>query len=462
MRELKRSVTFHMAVIGVFMLLLIIPLSMIEDLIVEREQTGRKTIEEIRRDWAYTQEIAGPVLTVPYNFKRENGESVTRWLHFTPEELGINGNIIPSVLYRSIYEISVYNTVLDIKGSFVFPDVSAHGVAEEDVQWDRAFVSVQISDLKGIEEKVELSWNDEKVAMRPGVGTAKPLSGGLHVPVKVAVFVDKEIKNDREIKKVRELEKSDRYAFSMQLKLKGSSGLFFSPLGKLTAVSLNSPWKSPKFEGSFLPAMRTVSDKGFTADWKVLNYNREFPETWEEDGAPNLEEALFGVTLFLEVNDYSKSDRTAKYGFLFILFTFAAFFFSEVFSRIRIHPVQYTLVGIALCLFYLLLTSLSEHIGFNVAYLVAAIGVTLLITLFTGAIYRNWRFGAFIGAALVVLYGFIFVILHSYNYALLAGSIGLFVVLSILMYVSRQIDWYALMHRDEGEEKKKEEIKAQV
>jgi inner membrane protein len=270
MKDLKRSVTFHMVIIGVFMMLLLIPLSMIKDLIKEREQTNKEAMEEIRKSWAYTQEIAGPVLAVPYILRDKDGNGTEHWLYFAPEKLKVKGDVTPTELYRSLYAFSVYTASVELQGEFLFPDSTSFGIAFADMLWDRALLSVQISDLKGIEEKAILVWNDNPSDFRPGVGSVNSFSNGLHAPVKIVDYIETEKKVGKgKIEKEKVTQKIERLAFSIKLKFKGSSSLFFAPLGKSTEVSLSSPWKSPNFEGAFLPTTRTVDNAGFNANWKT-------------------------------------------------------------------------------------------------------------------------------------------------------------------------------------------------
>ena len=258
--------------------------------------------------------------------------------------------------------------------------------------------------------------------------------------------------------------------FSIDLRLDGSSSLAFSPLGRTTSVSVKSTWPSPSFDGAFLPLDKEVTDKGFAAKWKVLHLNRSIRQTWTGDApasndqdtwngnsyggyAPRfsfagpenvLGDSVFGIRFYLPTDVYQKTTRMAKYAVLFLCFAFSAFFFSEILQKARVHPIQYLLVGFAMLVFYLLLLSLSEHFGFDAAYGVSTAGVVALVAGYARAILCSGRLGATVGAVLIILYGYLYVILQLESYALLMGSLGLFGVLAAAMYFTRKIDWYAV------------------
>jgi inner membrane protein len=251
------------------------------------------------------------------------------------------------------------------------------------------------------------------------------LESGINAPIRIA-------KND-----------SSNYKFSLDFDLKGSQMLYFIPVGEVTDVNIASSWANPSFNGAFLPDNRTVSDSGFTANWNILHLNRNFPQQWI-GSLQRIDYSAFGIDLLLPVDSYLKSMRSIKYAILFIGFTFLVFFFVEVLNKVFIHPVQYVLVGIALVVFYTLLLSISEHLTYNLAFLVSAVATLLLIIGYVKAILKSNMLTFLIGGILSVLYTFIFVIIQLQDYALLIGSIGIFIILSLVMYFSRKIDWYNL------------------
>jgi inner membrane protein len=226
----------------------------------------------------------------------------------------------------------------------------------------------------------------------------------------------------------------------LPVSLKGSETLQITPLGKTTKVNMQSSWPSPSFTGKFLPAHQP-SGEGFTADWQVLHFNRDFPQVWK-DKKFDAEAYAFGVSLLQPTDNYAKTMRTAKYAILFIGLTFGFFFLLEALQGRRVHPIQYILVGIALIVFYTLLLSIGEVIAFNMAYLLASTATIGLITLYGKHLFELWKNALYLGGFLAGLYGFIFMLIQLEDSALIVGSIGLFLLVALAMYLSRKVEWY--------------------
>ncbi len=429
--RIRNSMTIKLLTMGILVLLLLIPASMIQSLVREREYRRQDAIQEVSGKWGHAQTLAGPLLTIPYRsyHTTDEGRTITTTHHayFLPEALAINGAITPETRYRGIYEVVVYTTQLAFNGHFPLPDFAEWGIEEADILWNEATIAVGISDLRGINEQVVLGWNGGTATFNPGVEASDVLDAGIstRVPVTSTPPV------------------AGHYAFSFDLDLNGSGALMATPLGQETTLHLTAPWATPSFDGAFLPDDRTVSADGFEADWRVLHLNRNYPQQWR-GAAPNLTESAFGVRLLLPVDRYQKTTRAAKYAILVIALTFLVFFFTEVRHRERAHPFQYILVGLALCLFYALLLAVAEHTLFNLAYWLAGLATIGLVALYSRSIFKSTRHALVTGGVLVVVYGFVFVILQLEDYALLVGSLGLFVALAITMYLSRSIDWYGV------------------
>lgn len=425
----KNSITIKLISIGILILIMLIPTSMMESLILERKYTMDAATREVSDKWANEQTVVGPILTLPYKAykKAENGKivEVTDYAYFLPEKLNISGNIKPEIRYRGIYEVIVYNSKLKLTGSFSSPNLKGWNIAENLILWDNAFVSIGIPDMRGVEKRIDLKWNGSLFPFDPGTGSKDIVESGMSVKVPVTSS-----------------DTAGTYLFDFDLSLNGSGSLSFIPLGKETDVRLQSNWQSPSFTGSFLPDERNISSNGFTANWNILHLNRNYPQQWRNTEY-TVNGSEFGVSLFVPVDEYQKTTRSAKYAVMLIALTFLLFFFSEVLNKKRIHPIQYLLVGIALCIFYTLLLALSEHINFNLAYSIAGIAVIGLITIYSLSIFRNKKMSVLLALILVILYAFIFTILQLEDYALLIGSIGLFLVISIIMYLSRKIPWYS-------------------
>lgn len=426
--QIQSSITIKLIVTGVLFLIMLIPVSMVKSLIHERESRREKTIQEVSSKWGESQTITGPVLSIPYKsyYKDKNDKVIETisYSHFLPNELNIEGKINPEIRYRGIYEVIVYKSDLIFKGSFLSPDFVDWNVNDKDIMWKDTFISIGIPDMRGIEDYIELKCNNEVFPLNPGIETKDVIESGISARYP--------IKN-----------KSNAIKFSFNMKLNGSKLMYFVPLGRETKVKLSSDWNTPSFDGAFLPDTRDVSDKGFTADWKVLHLNRNYPQKWLGSSF-NVISSAFGVKLLIPVDQYQKSMRTAKYASMFISLTFLIFFFVEILNKKRIHPVQYILVGLALCIFFTLLLSISEHISFDLSYIISSLAVVLLISGYSKSIFKNNPLTVLMAGVLIILYGFIYTILQLEDYALLLGSIGLFIVITIVMYLSRKIDWYAL------------------
>ncbi len=436
--KIKNSITLRLLSIAFLVLILLIPTSMIESLIREREYRREDVTREVSSKWGGSQTITGPVLTIPYikyiKDEEKNLVKTKAYAHFLPDALNINGNLNPEIRYRSIYEIIVYNTKLKFDGTFPMPDFDELGINKTYVLWDEAYVSLGIPDMKGIRDNIDLKWNNTTYAFNPGIESNDIIGSG----VSTKVILNNKIEGTEEIDTTKK-----SFAFAFDLNLNGSNYLDFIPVGKETNVALKSNWAHPSFNGASLPDERDITKDGFTAHWKELHLNRNYPQQWL-GSSQNVYDSAFGVDLLLPVDEYQKSTRSAKYAIMFISFTFLIFFFIEIRNKKRIHPIQFILVGLALTIFYALLVSLSEHIHFNNAYLISSTAIILLISTYSITIFKNKKLTALMGGVLILLYGFIFTILQLEDYALLMGSIGLFIVLAIIMYLSRKIDWYAI------------------
>lgn len=417
----RNRLTVKVIVIALLMLLLLIPITMISSLIHERESTAESAIQEVQDKWSNAQTLVGPILVIPYT-KNDKTKSLGR-KYILPEDLRIHGNVQTEVLKRGIYEIVVYNSPLKISGKFVMPDefkkMDINNIFVNDISFD-----LGLSDLKGINELVKVNWGGETFSLNPGVSN-KLFETGLSTKINIE-SLNKE---------------SGVIEFSISLDLKGSKALNFTPTGKTTFVNITSNCTTPSFKGTFLPDKREINDTGFTSSWKVLYLNRNYGQFIDSDQNVDIREPFFGVDLRIPVQQYQQSIRSMKYAFLIIILTFVISFFVEVKQKKDIHPLQYLLIGLALCLFYSLLVSLSEHIGFGMAYLTAAIMTILLLTCYFMGVLKIKKTALTIGALLTVLYTYIYVLIQLETYALLAGSAGLFLILAIIMYYSQKINW---------------------
>ena len=465
---MSASVSLKLFSIGILLLLLLIPSTMVESLITERAANRDAATAEISSQWGGAQLVLGPVLVLPYT-ARETDEKghvseTTRYLSLLPDTLTTTGTLAPEQRHRGIYEVVVYRAGLHVQGSFQAPPLADLGVAPEAVRWAEAFVAVGISDMKGIRNGLALRWDGQSHSFEPGVPAAEvlPLGAAPTATTQVTAVVNERVRyskyqGDDEDNGPGQTANGlnalvplpdaaalvRRHTFTFDLDLNGSTGLLVAPLGRQTTLRLSAPWADPSFIGAFLPAHRNITPHQFTADWRVLHLNRNYPQHWRSDGErPNVDASTFGVRLLVPVNEYQKTMRAAKYALLPLTLTFLVFFFVEVLNRRRIHPFQYILVGLGLVIFYVLLLALSEQMPFDAAYGISALTIVALITAYAAASFRQRRLTGATAGVLAVVYGFLFVVLQLQDYALLVGSIGLVVVLGAVMFLSRNVDWY--------------------
>jgi len=425
---LKNSITLKLFLIFILILMLLIPNGYIKQLISERENIQMNAKSEVNTKWGALQKVGGPVIAVPYEMDivSDDGkvQSQPHIAHFLPAALNMTIELEPDMRKRGIYDIPLYKSKIMIVGRLAKPDFQLLKVSPSRILYDQAKIYVGIQDVKGLTDMVFLHSGDTAIKLESGIPAGLLFATGLNAPLPQNFFE-------------REGEKS----FSLNITLNGSEGLYFEPLGAETEVNMTSVWKDPKFSGNFITTGNEINKDGFKAHWKILSLNRNYPQQWT-DTSFAISGSEFGVDLFTPVDEYVKSRRSVQYALMFIFLTFLVFLFVELMQKKRIHPIQYLMVGSALCLFYLLELSLSEHLPFHIAYIIAAISIVLLISAYTYLITRQRRVTAILGALLVALYGFLYTLLIQEDYALLVGSIGLFIILAAIMYISRNIRWY--------------------
>ncbi|HZG00812.1 MAG TPA: cell envelope integrity protein CreD [Chitinophagales bacterium] len=416
------------AIVTALVLLMMIPMLMINSLVRERAERQQEATDEVSTKWGGAQTVTGPIVSIPYLHYASKSTTTPqrRYFHILPDKLKVNGELLPEKRNRNLFDVIVYNSSVAVTGSFSNLTMDTPNIPVENILFDEAFVTVGITDLRGIDEQVMLKWNGETKAFLSGVESADVVRSGISTPITLSP-------NDPTAPKT--------YEFAFNLSLKGSQQLHFVPVGKQTDVSFTSPWRDPQFEGSFLPVSREVNKHGFTARWKVQDLNRSFPQRWN-DRHTDLSSAAFGINLITPVDGYMKTHRAVKYAVLFVGLTFMLFFFLELKTNLMIHPLQYVLIGLALCLFYLLLLSISEHLGYNAAYTIASLMTIGLIGFYADGVLKERKFSMLVTGTLVILYSFIFTVIQLQDYSLLMGSLGLFFTLAAVMYFSRNINWY--------------------
>ncbi|MDC6386411.1 cell envelope integrity protein CreD [Muricauda sp. SK9] len=434
---LKNSISAKMITVGFLILILLVPLGFVDDLIRERGQRQQEVISEINSKWGEEVIINGPILKIPYHQYIEEKvfdektktflkteKAVRHEAYFFPDELDINSNVTTQPLERGIYKSVVYTSNSELKGTFSNPSFKELEVKDEDILWDKATIVYMVSNLKGIRNTVAINFNNQQYNLKPKFDNAymNTLESDFIVNLE-------EIQN-------RTLD------FESKITINGSNRLQYVPIGRETVVAMKSNWHSPSFNGNFLPDTegKKISKNGFEAQWKVLETNRRFGQSFF-DHLPDLREFAFGTEFLVPVDDYQKTSRTSKYGFMIIGLTLLVFLLIQISSKISIHPFQYLMIGLALVLFYTLLISISEHKNYLFAYVVSGGAIVSLITIYSRSILKNTKFTLLVLGSMLGLYTFIFVIIQLEDYALLVGSIGLFVILATIMYTSRKIDW---------------------
>ncbi len=414
--------------IGFLVLALLIPTFIIMFLVNERKERKEEVTREISNKWSAAQTITGPFLVIPYS-ETDNNTVVNKYLNILPEQLDINGILEPEIRYRSIYKVPVYTTrPLLLKGKFSKNSLHSLNINPASVKWAEAKLCIGITDLKGLKEQV-IKWNGQPMAMEAGLPENNLAVQGINAPVQLdTAFVNTD------------------FEFSVQLNLQGSEKLYFTPTGSSTAVHLSSKWSNPAFDGRYLPDSEKISKNYFEAHWKISEFNRDFPKIFTGNSPSKyaVASSTFGVILLSPFDAYAQTMRSLKYAILVIALTFFAYFFTEIFQKKRVHPLQYILIGMALVVFYILLLSISEYIIFPAAYLTAASATVILLSWYTYSIFKKLKTTFIFALLLAMLYLFIYVLIQMQDNALLFGSIGLFVLLALAMYLSRKIDWYGI------------------
>jgi len=431
---LGESVLVKLGLIGLLTILLLIPSNWIQSIIQERQNRQDEVIKEIANKWSGSQLIEGPIMVLPYKTiisekdivgKVSFKENMTS-IYILPEMLNIVGNANPEVLHRGIFDAVVYNTKIKLNGKFSPIELIKSGINPSMVQWDKVKIVIGLSDLKGLKNNPEIKLENKAYNVEPDFSDIGLFDNNLVILPDLSA------------------EKNTALNFSFDLDLRGSNELNFQHLGKTTNVILAGKWNNPSFTGHYLPEKRSVAGDSFNATWKISYFNRPFPQQWVDKKAAmdtKKKDASFGVKFILPVDQYQKTMRTAKYSVLIILLTFISLFFSELLNKRKVHLLQYILIGAAMTIYYTLLLSFTEQVGFNIAYLIASMATIALISSFIASLLRSRKPAFIFGSILSIFYSFIFVIIQLQDLALLFGSIGLFLTVAVLMYLSVKIDW---------------------
>ena len=430
-----RSPGLKFLLVALITIAMSVPLLFIFIALAQREDYAREAAQDIARGWGGSQMIGGPALAVPYVVAESQRGSdgvatvvdVRRVAIFLPKLLKADANAQTETRARGIFAVNVFTSDVTLSGMFAKPDFGDLGISPKTVLWDQAQLVIAISDLQGLAENVSVVWGAEQVTLpfRPGLNTELAAYPGINARVPMPA------------------EKAE-FPFSVALKLRGTGDLQFAAAGEETDVTAKGNWPHPSFQGNFLPVSRTIDATGFTANWKVPHLARNLPQAMPiSDNLINgFALANFGVSFYEPVKFYLLVERALKYAILFIGLAFLSFFLIETLSGARIHGVQYLLIGGAQVVFYLLLLSLAEQIGFNLAYLVAAAATVILISAYAWSALKSRDRALVVFGVLSVLYALLFLLLKQEDYALVIGASAAFAAIAVTMYVTRNVDWY--------------------
>ena len=452
----QRSPIVKLMIVGAVSALLFIPLLMVYALIGDRQHQARAAQNSVTAAWAGAQVVAGPMLVLPYIARTEvtetvNGKPVTRTtqkrrsLFISPSEQAIDAGLDPEVCTRgSIHRTVVYDAAINGEARFALPqDLDRLGIEEKDLLLDEAVVQLPISDPRGLQTDARLTLKGKALDLRPGLGAASEGTG-------VHAFFDWSEAND--------LPRS--IAFEFAYRLRGSSAFSLVPRGEETDLTVRSSWPHPSFVGGFLPSdgNRDVSEDGFSASWSISNL--ALGQSLVSTSAPGLpvvshdadpfyfsgpppvgSESAATIRLMEPVDLYKQVERSIKYGFLFIGFTFTAFLMFDLVAGARVASAEYLLTGAGLILFFVMLLAFSEMIGFGLAYALASAAIIGLLTSYSAAVLGGWRRAGFVGALLTGLYAVLYVLLNLEEWSLVIGSLMLFAALAGVMYLTRRIEW---------------------
>lgn len=423
----QNSVTSSLLLLGLILLLLQFPLAKLDSLIAERQHSQWQVQQEVTASWGGEQQVAGPYLIVPWvesaptalRFNLQLPDTERRYAVLLPSRLNISARARPEVRYRGLYEVPLYQADISVEAEFSRPDPAAFAVKPEQWQWQEARVVMTLSDLKALTGSIDATWQQSALEVMPGSSAAP---AGFHFPLKDPFA------------------QSDTAQFTLNFSLNGSQRLMAAPLGRTSVIQMEGAWPAPGFQGEWLPSQRTVTEQGFSAQWEIPFIARGLPVQWQGHSVDLKQSELHwvGVQLQPAVDAYRQIERATKYQLLFLLMVFGFFWLFQTLAGVAVHGLHYVLTGGALCLFYLLLLSLAEHLGFVSAYLCASAAVIIQMTLYGKSVLQSWLRAIGLGVLLACLFGYLWSLLQEQDYALLFGAAGLFAALSLVMFLTRR------------------------
>ncbi len=429
--KLKGSASIKALTIFCLIIILMIPNFKIKRLIQERSLRKATVEREVAKSYGLAQKVTSPIIRIPYTYNytvedddKEKELTKTGFINFSPKSTAINGQVNTETRERSIFDILVYNSMLDIEQTFDLSQVNLSKYDKYDLHYDEAYMIYGVSDPNGISSEMSFAVNGQTLDSE-GLVTN---NSGKRSYIKSSPFT---------------LDLSKKINVKTKSSFKGTSSVAFEPIGESFSTNISSPWPHPSFTGSKLPNRYDISEAGFESQWSLNKFANAIPKVWENNHV-NIHQSAFGVNFIQPLDEYGKNTRTAKYALLIIVLCFAMYFIFEILQKKPMHPIQYILVGSAITVFFLLLISLSEHIGYNMAYLISSVATIGLISLYSSFILSSLMSTLVLSSLLSGLFGYIYLILQMQDFALLAGSLALFVVIAAVMMLSRNVNWYAL------------------
>lgn len=444
---MSKRITLKLIIISFLGLLLWIPLLLEQDVIYERMSYRSQVVSDIASKWTGQQTITGPIAVIPWQMEyQENRWSEKDKIYkvvtqkksgkylLLPTKLNSQADIKNDTRSRGIYQIPVYSGSISINAEFSNSALLKYKQQIEkkykgQLRWGQAKVAVLISDMRGIVSEPDATWENSVLKFIAGSGIKANIQG---ISAEIPNFITEKVKNT---------------TLSLSMPIKGMEKLLLTPTGDNSHISMSSDWPHPSFTGRHLPTDYQISEEGFTSNWNTSPFAGDLKAVLNEcqtNSYCNLNSYAVGAEFIDPVDMYSQAERAIKYGLLFIAVTFMLFFLFEVLKKLQIHPIQYGMVGMALALFYLLLLSLSEHIPFIWAYTIATIACSSLLGFYLSSVLKSTQRGGWFAAGITALYGLLYMIISSENFALLMGSILIFSTLAIGMLTTRKVDWYQL------------------
>ena len=441
-RNFTSSGGFKITVLIILILILLIPVSMIRSLISERSHRSNEAEREIMEAWGSQFKLYGPVVRIPVIEREEirtktekEGEKIeivtrnyTLWI--TPKDVNIYADFSAQKKRRGIFSVALFSGNVSLSGEFSLERVKNELKQNYTLNPEQAEIIIGLSSQKGIRRIIKADWNGGELFFKPGNRNFTLSFSG-----------------NNGINALSPFNTNGANTFDIQFAVQGGKALRALPVGETTRVRIKTDWPSPSFQGGFLPVSYTLSESGFDAEWEISYLSRSIPLYWistaggNNEGNKDWTDEYFGVDFFKPLDHYALNTRAVKYAILFLVIPFLTLFFLEVFSQKPIHPVQYLLSGFANVIFYLLLLSISEHLSFSAAYLIAAAALTCMMTLYARSLLETWTRSAYMGLVMALLYLIMYLTLNVEDWALLIGSIAAFLITGVVMFLTRRLDW---------------------